>query len=198
VALAVVVRLKIDYFSTNFKIKFASSLHTGSCTVVVSKYDPLTKSITHSSVNSCLILLCTLDGCHIVTIEGLGSTHKSSGNLHPIQRTIAENYGSQCKTYFSMFKLEKFYIILGGFCTPGMCMSLYDTLANCSIEKQPTLHDIEDSFNGNLCRCTGYRPILDGAKKSFADKDITQGMIMDFPKELGEEYVPKTISIKGT
>ncbi|CAF1447168.1 unnamed protein product [Adineta ricciae] len=98
-----------------------------------------------------------------------------------IQRTLAENYASQC-----------------GFCTPGMCMSLYDTLSNCSTEKQPTLHDIEDSFNGNICRCTGYRPILDGAKKSFAEKDIPQQLIVDFPKELEEDCEKKPIYIKGT
>ncbi|CAF0901045.1 unnamed protein product [Adineta steineri] len=153
----------------------------GSCTIVVSKYNSITKSITHFSVNSCLTLLCTLDGCHILTIEGLGCTHKSNGNLHPIQRTIAENYASQC-----------------GFCTPGMCMSLYDTLVNCSPQKQPTLQDIEDTFNGNLCRCTGYRPILDGAKKSFAEKEIIEEYAIDFPAELKEEYVPKAIHIKGT
>jgi xanthine dehydrogenase/oxidase len=95
------------------------------------------------------------------------------------------------------FRLENFYIILGGFCTPGMCMSLCDTLANCFIQKQPTLKDIEDTFNGNLCRCTGYRPILDGAKKSFAEKEVMEGLIMDFPNELREEYVPKPIYIRG-
>lgn len=89
------------------------------------------------------------------------------------------------------------HIVVGGFCTPGMCMSLYDALANCSTEKQPTLKDIEEAFNGNLCRCTGYRPILDGAKKSFAEKEINEGLIVDFPKELAEEYIPKAIHITG-
>lgn len=76
-------------------------------------------------------------------------------------------------------------------------MSLYDTLANCSEEKQPTLRDIEDTFNGNLCRCTGYRPILQGAKQSFAEQPVTKEMILDFPKELEEGYVSKPLHIKG-
>lgn len=71
-------------------------------------------------------------------------------SLHPIQKRIAELYGSQC-----------------GFCTSGIVMSLYGTLNN--IEK-PTIRDIEDSFDGNLCRCTGYRPILDAAKTFARDK----------------------------
>lgn len=89
---------------------------------------------------------------------------------------------------FLLIYLDGFYILLGSFCTPGMCMTLFSTLANCSVAKIPTLSDIEDAFDGNLCRCTGYRPILDVAKKSFAEKEITQGMIIDFPKELAEEY----------
>ena len=91
-------------------------------------------------------------------------------------------------------------IVLDGFCTPGMCMSFYDTLSNCSGEKQPTLNDIEDSFSGNLCRCTGYRSILDGAKKLFAERYIPQQLIADFPKELEEEKGEcerKPIHIKG-
>ncbi|CAF1120761.1 unnamed protein product [Rotaria sp. Silwood1] len=73
-----------------------------------------------------------------------------SDSLHSIQQRIAEFYGSQC-----------------GFCTPGMVMSLYGTLNNI---ENPTMKDIEDSFDGNLCRCTGYRPILDAAKTFACDK----------------------------
>lgn len=74
----------------------------------------------------------------------------SGDSLHPIQKRIAEFYGSQC-----------------GFCTPGMVMALYGTLNNI---ENPTMKDIEDSFDGNLCRCTGYRPILDAAKTFACDK----------------------------
>ena len=69
--------------------------------------------------------------------------------MHPAQSRVAELFGSQC-----------------GFCTPGVVMSLYGTLA-AKGHSVPTMHDIEEGFDGNLCRCTGYRPILD-AGKTFA------------------------------
>ncbi|KAL5036700.1 hypothetical protein BDV3_005886 [Batrachochytrium dendrobatidis] len=113
----------------------------GSCTVLVSRYDQPTKSVKHESLNACLTPACTVNNRHVVTIEGLGTTD----NLHPAQAAIAHEHGSQC-----------------GFCTPGIVMSLYTELKN---NPNATDHDIEEAFDGNLCRCTGYRPILDGAKK---------------------------------
>ncbi|KAF9320704.1 hypothetical protein BG003_005155 [Podila horticola] len=115
----------------------------GACTVMVSSYDKATQHIRHLNVNACLTPLCSVDGKHVITIEGLGD-HK---NPHPVQERIALCYGSQC-----------------GFCTPGIAMSLYALLRN---NTTPTEHEVEESFDGNLCRCTGYRPILDAAK-SFA------------------------------
>ncbi|KAF9126007.1 hypothetical protein BGW39_006999 [Mortierella sp. 14UC] len=115
----------------------------GACTVMVSNYDKATQHIRHLNVNACLTPLCSVDGKHVITIEGLGD-HK---NPHPVQERIALCYGSQC-----------------GFCTPGIAMSLYALLRNNST---PSEHEVEESFDGNLCRCTGYRPILDAAK-SFA------------------------------
>ncbi|PKS07048.1 hypothetical protein jhhlp_005645 [Lomentospora prolificans] len=111
----------------------------GACTVVVSQYNHTTKKIYHASVNACLAPLVSVDGKHVITIEGLGS----SKNPHPIQQRVAVGNGSQC-----------------GFCTPGIVMSLYALLRN---HPDPTEEDIEDAFDGNLCRCTGYRPILDAA-----------------------------------
>ncbi|KAJ3128358.1 hypothetical protein HK098_004605 [Nowakowskiella sp. JEL0407] len=81
---------------------------------------------------------------HVITIEGLGSTKTG---LHPIQQKIAESHGSQC-----------------GFCTPGIVMSLFGLMTS---KGEVGEHDIEEAFDGNLCRCTGYRPILEGAR-SFA------------------------------
>ncbi|KAI8348586.1 molybdopterin binding aldehyde oxidase/xanthine dehydrogenase [Mortierella sp. GBAus27b] len=115
----------------------------GACTVLVSSYDKATQHIQHLNVNGCLTPLCSVDGKHVITIEGLG-TYK---NPHPVQERIALCFGSQC-----------------GFCTPGIAMSLYALLRN---NPKPTEEEIEESFDGNLCRCTGYRPILDAAK-SFA------------------------------
>ncbi|KAG0345404.1 hypothetical protein BG004_003729 [Podila humilis] len=115
----------------------------GACTVMVSSYEKTTQHIRHLNVNACLTPLCSVDGKHVITIEGLGD-HK---NPHPVQERIALCYGSQC-----------------GFCTPGIAMSLYALLRNNST---PSEHEVEESFDGNLCRCTGYRPILDAAK-SFA------------------------------
>lgn len=111
----------------------------GACTIVVSQYNPTTKKIYHASVNACLAPLVSLDGKHVVTIEGIGNTKSP----HPTQERVAKSHGSQC-----------------GFCTPGIVMSLYALLRNNS---NPTQHEVEEAFDGNLCRCTGYRSILDAA-----------------------------------
>lgn len=112
----------------------------GACTVVVSQYNPTTKKIYHASVNACLAPLVSVDGKHVITIEGVGNVDRP----HPAQERIAKGNGSQC-----------------GFCTPGIVMSLYALLRNNS---SPDEHAIEEAFDGNLCRCTGYRPILNSAQ----------------------------------
>ncbi|TQS31637.1 hypothetical protein Golomagni_08080, partial [Golovinomyces magnicellulatus] len=111
----------------------------GACTIVVSQFNPTTKEIYHASVNACLAPLVSLDGKHVITIEGIGNTERP----HPTQERVAKANGSQC-----------------GFCTPGIVMSLYALLRN---NADPTEEDMEEAFDGNLCRCTGYRPILDAA-----------------------------------
>jgi len=117
----------------------------GACTVTVSQFLGEGRC-QHRAVNACLAPLCSVDGCHVTTVEGLGNAMKP----HVVQQRVAEFHGSQC-----------------GFCTPGIVMSLYTTLCRTS---KPTLADIESSFDGNLCRCTGYRPILDAAKTFVCDK----------------------------
>lgn len=112
----------------------------GACTVVVSQINPTTKKIYHASVNACLAPLVSVDGKHVITVEGIGNVKKP----HPAQERIAKGNGSQC-----------------GFCTPGIVMSLYALLRN---DDDPSELHVEEAFDGNLCRCTGYRPILDAAQ----------------------------------
>ncbi|KAI2650494.1 Aldehyde oxidase 1 [Labeo rohita] len=106
-------------------------------------------STGHWSINACLQPICSLHGAAVVTVEGIGSTKTK---LHPVQERIAKAHGSQC-----------------GFCTPGMVMSMYTLLRN---NPQPTLEDIRETLGGNLCRCTGYRPIIDGFK-TFCDSAMS-------------------------
>ncbi|XP_030304646.1 xanthine dehydrogenase/oxidase isoform X3 [Calypte anna] len=119
----------------------------GACTVMISKYDPFRKKILHYTANACIFPVCALHHVAVTTIEGIGNT---KSRLHPAQERIAKSHGSQC-----------------GFCTPGIVMSMYTLLRN---QPEPKMEDIEDAFQGNLCRCTGYRPILEGYR-TFA-KDL--------------------------
>lgn len=112
----------------------------GACTVVISQVNPTTGKIYHASTNACLAPLISVDGKHVITIEGIGNTK----NPHPAQQRVAMASGSQC-----------------GFCTPGIVMSLYALLRN---HPEPNEIEVEEAFDGNLCRCTGYRPILDAAQ----------------------------------
>ncbi|WPT13508.1 Xanthine dehydrogenase 1 [Picochlorum sp. SENEW3] len=118
----------------------------GACTVMVSRRNLYTGELEHRSINACLCPLYSVIGCHVVTVEGIGSTRKG---LHPVQERIAKAHGSQC-----------------GFCTPGFVMSMYALLRSKNGE-EITEEEIEENLAGNLCRCTGYRPILD-AFRSFA------------------------------
>ena len=103
--------------------------------------------VHHRAVNACLFPLYACEGTHVVTVEGLGT--RRSG-LHPVQRAIAEAHGSQC-----------------GFCTPGFVMSMYALLRSSA--GRPTRAEIEEAVGGNLCRCTGYRPILAGFARFAKD-----------------------------
>ncbi|TKS66399.1 Aldehyde oxidase 1 [Collichthys lucidus] len=120
----------------------------GACTVMVSRYQPATKTIRHYSANACLLPLCQLHGAAVITVEGVGSTKT---RIHPVQERIAKAHGSQC-----------------GFCTPGMVMSMYALLRN---KPQPTMEDITQALAGNLCRCTGYRAIVDGCRTFCQEAD---------------------------
>eukprot|EP00752_Nemacystus_decipiens_P001718 g1661.t2 len=124
----------------------------GACTVMVSMFDSETKEIKHGAVNACLAPVCSVDWCHVTTVEGVGTMRKG---LHPVQKRIAEMHGSQC-----------------GFCTPGIVMALYALLRS---NPSATATEIEEGLDGNLCRCTGYRPILDAAKSLGVDGGRPEG-----------------------
>ncbi|XP_059609596.1 xanthine dehydrogenase [Phlebotomus argentipes] len=118
----------------------------GACTVMVSRVDRQSQLVRHLAVNACLAPLCSMHGLAVTTVEGIGSTRT---RLHPVQERIAKAHGSQC-----------------GFCTPGIVMSMYATLRNT---QAPTMADLETTFQGNLCRCTGYRPIIEGFRTFTVD-----------------------------
>ena len=133
----------------------------GACTVVLSKVSAsvrdergeLVYSYEHKSVNACLTPIYSCVGQHVITIEGLGNARDG---MHPVQMAIARAHGSQC-----------------GFCTPGFVMSMYALLL-CSRSDDGVLnaHDIEEALSGNLCRCTGYRPILKGFVDAFVENKV--------------------------
>ncbi|XP_074644518.1 xanthine dehydrogenase/oxidase-like isoform X2 [Tubulanus polymorphus] len=137
----------------------------GACTVMVSRYDRHQKKIVHAAVPACAVFIVNVHGMAVTTVEGVGSRK----NLHPVQERLAKYHGSQC-----------------GFCTPGMVMSMYTLLRN---NPNPSISEIENAMQGNLCRCTGYRPIYQGFV-TFADKT-------DFDCGMGDQCCKKKIEISG-
>ncbi|NXL94780.1 AOXB oxidase, partial [Alectura lathami] len=123
----------------------------GACTVMISTYDPLAKKIQHHPANSCLLPICSLHGAAVTTVEGVGSIKT---RINPIQERLAKCHGSQC-----------------GFCTPGMVMSMYALLRN---HVEPSMEQIISALDGNLCRCTGYRPIIDSYTSFAGQKTCCQ------------------------
>lgn len=114
----------------------------GACTVVVASL--VDGQVEMKTVNSCIQLLPALDGKALFSVEDL---QQPDGALHPVQQALVECHASQC-----------------GFCTPGFAMSLWGMY----LKKEgaaPTRCEIDDGLSGNLCRCTGYRPIIDAARR---------------------------------
>ena len=116
----------------------------GACTVVIGELHD--NGIRYRAVNSCIQFLPTLDGKQLVTIEDLGTPR---GQLHAIQQAMVDQHGSQC-----------------GFCTPGFVMSLFSMFHDRPDQDIARL-DIDLGLAGNLCRCTGYAPIVRAAQQSL-------------------------------
>ncbi len=129
--------LRIDRRLTGTKEGCAEG-DCGACTVLVGRLQQ--GSLRYEPVNACIRFLASLNGCHVVTIEHLSGP---DGRLHPVQQAMVDFHGSQC-----------------GFCTPGFVMSLYALWMQFA---QPTRTQVETAIQGNLCRCTGYEPIVNAA-----------------------------------
>src|SRR6478736_874644 len=111
----------------------------GACAVALSTSDPGEAGSHFEPVNSCLLPLCAVEGRHLTTVEGIAEL---DGSLHPVQAALVAAGGSQC-----------------GYCTPGFVVSLF-----CEYYRPGRTEFDPESISGNLCRCTGYRPIADVAR----------------------------------
>ena len=119
----------------------------GACVVMVGELNAAGTGVDYVAVNSCIQLLPALDGKSIKTVESL---KKQDGSLHPVQDAMVGCHGSQC-----------------GFCTPGIVMSLVNLVQT---NDAPDRQTITDALSGNLCRCTGYKPIIDATVKACEQK----------------------------
>jgi xanthine dehydrogenase small subunit len=117
----------------------------GACTVVIGSLER--GKLELKAVNSCIQFTPTLDGKALFSVEDL---QQPDGALHPVQQAMVECHGSQC-----------------GFCTPGFVMSLWGMYLKQD-GRQPARCEIDDALSGNLCRCTGYRPIIEAARRMGA------------------------------
>jgi xanthine dehydrogenase small subunit len=116
----------------------------GACTVVIGTPDGA-GGMHYASIDSCIRFLPTIDGCQVLTVEHL---RRADGSLHPVQQALVDCHGSQC-----------------GFCTPGFVMALFALWLNAP--RRPNRAAIEEALQGNLCRCTGYAPILAAAERMY-------------------------------
>ncbi len=117
----------------------------GACTVVVRRRRQ--DRLVYEPINACITMLGQIDGADLITVDDLAD---DDGDLHPIQRAFVDHHASQC-----------------GFCTPGFVMALF---ALYHTSAPPVARErINDQIAGNLCRCTGYRPIVDAAMTALAN-----------------------------
>jgi len=127
----------------------------GACTAVVAEVK--NNNLKYKNINTCITLLYTLHSKQLITVE-----HVESKYLHPVQQSMVDNDGAQC-----------------GFCTPGFIMSMYTMHKN---KINPTNSNINRFLSGNLCRCTGYRPIKDALKNLKKYKSLNSDSLVILKK----------------
>jgi xanthine dehydrogenase small subunit len=148
----------------------------GACVVMVGELNDAGTGVNYVPVNACIQLLPSLDGKSVKTVESLKN---ADGKLHPVQDEMVKCHGSQC-----------------GFCTPGIVMSLVNLV---QVLPQPSRRQITDALSGNLCRCTGYKPIIDAAAKACErPSELKIDDTADIPllQEIARSKTP-TLSLDG-
>ncbi len=148
----------------------------GACVVMVGELNASGTGVDYVPTNACIQLLPSLDGKSVKTIESL---KKSDGSLHPVQEEMVKCHGSQC-----------------GFCTPGIVMSLVNLV---QVLPTPNRQQITDALSGNLCRCTGYKPIIESATRACEKKSalkLEDSADVPLLKEIQRSSVP-TLSLDG-
>ena len=147
----------------------------GACTVVVGELVGPENRLSLAAINACIQFVPALDGKAIFTVEYL--KQQAEGSLHPAQQAMVDSHGSQC-----------------GFCTPGFVMSmwgLYNQPNDAGQTDDDTLHD---ALGGNLCRCTGYRPILEAGRRMFdlphcaLDREVIRSSLLSLARDQGLDY----------
>jgi xanthine dehydrogenase small subunit len=148
----------------------------GACTVLVGRLDA--DNLRYETVDACIQFLYQLDCKHVITVEGLGNAQV----LHPVQQALVEHHGSQC-----------------GFCTPGFVMALTGFFER---QPPPGREALQTGLTGNLCRCTGYVPILEAglsldpdALPSLAERFSSKTLVNDFREHA---QIPVTIRSRRT
>jgi xanthine dehydrogenase small subunit len=157
----------------------------GACTVVLGELAPDGSHVSYRAVNSCIRFLPTIDGRELITVESLQA---EDGTLHPVQQAMVDHHASQC-----------------GFCTPGFVMSLFALYLRSAVASR---EQVLEALSGNLCRCTGYRPIIEAgcrmgnyatpvhwsrdAAKSPVHRDALRAIRRDHPLRMGDFYAPRT------
>lgn len=163
----------------------------GACTVLCARQKNGDEKLTFRTINACISAVYLLDGCHIVTVEGL----KDGDEFHAVQEAMVKNHGAQC-----------------GYCTPGFICALAQLNEDSQITGKPiTEQKAKNYLTGNLCRCTGYKPIIQAAcslqpqkSRSLVYRFIDNQKVDDISQEIldsvliehedGKIYIPTSLS----